>query len=131
MSESTVVLETTKEAVARDRQAYENWIRASRARAKRRRIVRRVQIGLAIATVAVVLILLTIVATAAPLVEPKQMPQGLKAPDAAPHRGVTLEAAQQQCEKHGGHWLLDEDSEGIPPGFKVIGCMFVVPKGAK
>ena len=115
------------------RAEYEAWITEARRRGARERILRRVYQGAGIAAAIAALIGLLVWAnnaTAAPLREPDVRERGLKEPDAAPGKGVTLAEAAAQCEKHGGHWFVEEDLPEMP-GFKIIGCLFAVPKSMK
>lgn len=118
------------------KEQYEQWIRDARARGRRERIRRRVMTGVGIVAAALAIVGLLIavnVATAAPLPEPDAksgFQRGLREPDAAPQKGITLRQAQEACEQHGGHWLVEEDVPEFPNG-KIIGCLFLVPKAAK
>jgi hypothetical protein len=115
------------------RAEYEAWITETRRRGRRERIYRRLFQGAGIvAAIATLLGLLVWAnrATAAPLREPDVRERGLTQPDAAPQRGVTLDQAKAACEQSGGHWLVEEDVPEMP-GFKIIGCLFAVPKSMK
>lgn len=120
------------------RGAYEAWIKAERKiaslkQARRERIRRRIAVGLGIIVLLGALIgglLFVEYATAAPLREPSARERGLKEPDAAPQKGVTLAEAKAACESRGGHWFEEDGGEQLP-NHKIIGCLFAVPKGAK
>lgn len=115
------------------KEQYEAWVRARRSRAQWDKALNFAKwmggATLIIATI-IGLLLWANYATAAPLREPTARERGLKEPDAAPQRGVTLEDAKNACEKHGGHWFEEDGGEQLP-GHKIIGCLFAVPKGQK
>jgi hypothetical protein len=117
------------------RYAYEQFIRASRARARRERIRGKIKYAIIAAAIMAGLVagfMFVEYAGAAPL-EPKGpdslFQRGLKEPDAAPQKGITIQDAKNACEKHGGHWF-EESPEEFPQG-KIIGCLFLVPRGSK
>lgn len=114
------------------RAEYEAWIIEARRRGQRERILRRVYQGVGIVAVATLLGLLVWAnnATAMPMREPTGSERGLKEPDAAPQKGVSLADAKAACEKNGGHWLEEDGGEQMP-NHKIIGCLFAVPKGTK
>jgi hypothetical protein len=116
------------------REGYEWWIMDNRRRAQRERVWRRIRMGLIITVVLAAIVGLMLwaeYATAATMNDATTTPgmrKGLTEPDAAPHRGLTIEDAKHACEVHGGHWLQESEEDGR---FQVIGCLFMVPKDAK
>lgn len=114
------------------RGAYEEWIRRSRAKARRKRVYRRIGFGLMITgAILAAALLLAAMGHAAPIgsgVETYPKAPSLEQPR---QKTMTLADGEAECKRSGGEWFVDDKSEGLPAGAKIVGCMWLVPKGMK
>jgi len=112
---------------------YEGWIRAARARARRERFWTGVRTVVGIAMIVTAILMLLVwaeYATAKPLEPQPKIDQAQPLEQFSPHSGRSLAEAKQRCESAGGYWLVDEKIPEQPNG-KIVGCLWLVPKGAK
>lgn len=113
------------------RAEYEQWITESRRRAARERIWRRLLIGglVVLGLAAVFGFMVAVSHGATPLGSGVETYP--RAPSLESKKKMTLAEGEAECKRSGGEWFVDETSEGLPPGSKIIGCMWLVPKGLK